>query len=565
MSDVTIERERASGSDPDAGGATEPHLGWLVAGLSAGAGVIHLAMVPVHAGSGLLDPLGFAAFGWFQLAIAAIILSGRDSKRTYALAAVGNAVALGLWIWSRTSGLPFGNHANVSEDIGAIDAACAAMEVGVVILAGRLALADGRRSIGRLAPALVAVGALGLATTVISSNEAASHGHGGTAPALTGQAALKADIDAKRCDRDFNDPSYWKEAKYLGIDTYQGGAMVPETATGAATSSDGHAHGAAAAMPASSTTTTEPDPTGGRGTATLDGLVAATSTSGQGEGAAAQLVIRLGEASDADYDAWLWWLRSTAFLTAHSHSAVATDDTGGHGGHVGPQPWVALTSKKDCAKLAEELAVARKVAMTYPTAQDAMDAGWVRVTSYVPGIAAHYMNFGLVDGKFELKKPEMILYDGDKPDAHVVGLSYYIIQDGSAEPTQGFTGYNDHGHRHIGLCTGPGGVIGDSTLTAEECAARGGVKANGSKAWMSHAWVVPGCESPWGVFSAASPILDKALGESSGKNDGGCAGSAVRDRYGLDDSNSSSSAGQAVRSSGADDGEDASNTTTGGG
>ena len=73
MSDVTIEREHAPGSDPDRSEATQPHLGWLVAGLSAGAGVIHLAMVPVHAGGGLLDPLGFAAFGWFQLAIAAVI------------------------------------------------------------------------------------------------------------------------------------------------------------------------------------------------------------------------------------------------------------------------------------------------------------------------------------------------------------------------------------------------------------------------------------------------------------------------------------------------------------
>ncbi|MEZ5177497.1 MAG: hypothetical protein R2746_04225 [Acidimicrobiales bacterium] len=406
----------------------------------------------------------------------------------------------------------------------------------------------------------MAVGALGLATTVISSSEAASHGHGDTA--LTGQAALKAEIDAARCDRSFNDPSYWKEADYLGIDTYQGGAMVPETAT--ATSSDGHDHGAAAA-PAVSTSTTEPDPTGGRGTPGLDGLVAATSTAGEGEGAAAQLVIRLGEASDDDYEAWMWWLRSTGFLTSHAHSATATDDTGGHGGHVGPQPWVALTSQKDCDQLEEELKVARDTAMKYPTAQDAMDAGWVRVTTYVPGIAAHYMNFGLVDGKFELDKPEMILYDGDDTDAHVVGLSYYLIQDGSAEPTQGFTGYNDHGHRHIGLCVGPGGVIGDSTLTEEECADRGGRKSGGSKAWMSHAWVVPGCESPWGVFSAASPILDKALGETSGDNDGGCVGSAVRDRYGLDDSNTATSSGQAVRSSGASEDEDAVNTTAGGG
>ena len=34
---------------------------------------------------------------------------------------------------------------------------------------------------------------------------------------------------------------------------------------------------------------------------------------------------------------------------------------------------------------------------------------------------------------------------------------------------------------------------------------------------MSHAWVVPGCESPWGVFSGATPVLDDDLGENVGQ------------------------------------------------
>ena len=46
----------------------------------------------------------------------------------------------------------------------------------------------------------------------------------------------------------------------------------------------------------------------------------------------------------------------------------------------------------------------------------------------------------------------MILYDGTGDDARVVGLSYYIRHAGDAEPTQGFTGDNDHFHRHVGLC-----------------------------------------------------------------------------------------------------------------
>jgi len=190
-----------------------------------------------------------------------------------------------------------------------------------------------------------------------------------------------------------------------------------------------------------------------------------------------------------------------------------------------------------CDRLDSELDLARDTAMQYPTVADATAAGWFRVTGYVPGIAAHFMNFGLVDGTFEIDKPEMLLYDGTDPDSKLVGVSYYIRLDGTTEPTQGFTGDNDHYHRHFGLCVGNGGVIGDSTTTEEECAARGGVKSDGTEAWMSHAWVIPGCESPWGVFSAVNPILDGALGEASGENEG-CADSGGLARYDLTEGSS---------------------------
>jgi hypothetical protein len=141
------------------------------------------------------------------------------------------------------------------------------------------------------------------------------------------------------------------------------------------------------------------------------------------------------------------------------------------------------------------------------------------------------MNFSIVDGIFNIEEPEMILYDGTGDDARVIGLSYYVIHEGAAEPTQGFTGPNDHYHRHDGLCVNASGVIGDSTTTEEECTARGGQKRNGSNGWMNHVWVVPGCESPWGLFSGASPVLDGQLTKNSGSDGGGCAGSGVRDRF----------------------------------
>jgi hypothetical protein len=194
-----------------------------------------------------------------------------------------------------------------------------------------------------------------------------------------------------------------------------------------------------------------------------------------------------------------------------------------------------MVDRAQCERLEAELAEARDVTERYPTVADAEADGYFKVTGYVPGIAAHYMNFNEVDEVFELDQPEMLLFDGTEQDSRIVGLSYFVQQEGEAGPTQGFVGDNDSYHRHFGLCFKAGaGIVGDSTTTEEECAARGGVKLDGFTGWMSHAWVVPGCESPWGVFSGENPLLDGGVGEATG-DDGaeGCAASGARDRYDL--------------------------------
>jgi hypothetical protein len=268
----------------------------------------------------------------------------------------------------------------------------------------------------------------------------------------------------------------------------------------------------------------------------LDTLISLASQS-EGEAAAARLIVELESATDAEYDAFRTWLREGSGGGDHhaaptDTAATTTDSPVQSMGHVGPSAWQAMVDPVACQQLAEELELARETSERYATVADATAAGYFQVTPYVPGIAAHYMNFGLVDGTFDIEEPEMLLFDGTQPESTIVGLSYYVRLDGTAQPTQGFTGDNDHYHRHFGLCIGAGGVIGDSTTTEEECAERGGVKSNGTDGWMSHAWVVPGCESPWGVFSAVNPLLDRSLGEATGEQTG-CAASSVRDRYDL--------------------------------
>jgi hypothetical protein len=362
------------------------------------------------------------------------------------------------------------------------------------------------------------------------SSDGHAHGHGAataTASMASGDdhAAQMLAIDRARCDLGFNPQGYWEESLAMGVDTYAGGAMTTaEHAESTVTDIAGHVQ------------------LGGRGSAQFDQLVSLASLS-DGEAAAARLVVELSQATDAEYDAFRTWMREGSAGGADHHGGSASTSTTGSDasttntnaltmGHVGPHPWTAMVDQVTCDRLQEELDLARDTALRYPTVADATAAGWFQVTDYVPGIAAHFMNFGLVDGTFDITQPEMILYDGTDPDSQVIGLSYYIRLDGNAEPTQGFTGDNDHYHRHLGLCIGPGGVIGDSTTTDEECEALGGVKAGGTDGWMSHAWVVPGCESPWGVFSAVNPLLDGALGDATGEQEG-CAGSSVRDRYDL--------------------------------
>ena len=177
---------------------------------------------------------------------------------------------------------------------------------------------------------------------------------------------------------------------------------------------------------------------------------------------------------------------------------------GGHG-HRGPSLQSAIEDSTTRALLGQQLATARTAAMGFPTVATAEAAGYRKVTGYLPCIGAHYIKTSLIDGSFDPAQPEMLLYDSAKPDGRIVGLSYYVVS-GSTAP-EGFAGPNDPWHQHIGLCVKYGVVIGPERWSEARCARAGGYKADGSAAWMVHAWVVPGWESAWGTFSGEHPEL----------------------------------------------------------
>jgi hypothetical protein len=163
-------------------------------------------------------------------------------------------------------------------------------------------------------------------------------------------------------------------------------------------------------------------------------------------------------------------------------------------------------------ELQAQMTEARTVVAKYPTVATALAAGYQDSTTYVPCIGAHYTNQSYA-GSFDPSHPSELLYDGTAPDSKIVGLSYLVYHPNGAPP--GFAGPNDHWHQHNangGLCLKNGYVVGGESDTPAQCAAAGGHKALLIDIWMLHAWVVPGYECDWGVFSGECPQLGGRLG-----------------------------------------------------
>ena len=178
------------------------------------------------------------------------------------------------------------------------------------------------------------------------------------------------------------------------------------------------------------------------------------------------------------------------------------------------------------ALLAKQLVEARTVAMRYPTVAAAEAGGYHLVGGeFGPGSGAHYIGgYGAALGSFDATHPLALIYDGTSPTSVMVGLMYYGMGDTAP---QGFAGPNDHWHRHSGICLGSGSTVlfpPDSSVTEAQCSAVHGSFMS-ITGWMVHAWVVPGWESPAGVFSHENPNLRCADGTFHTDKIGGCKGS----------------------------------------
>jgi hypothetical protein len=210
----------------------------------------------------------------------------------------------------------------------------------------------------------------------------------------------------------------------------------------------------------------------------------------------------------------------TAINGQHVHGVVAGDVS------AEAQPDVPLddaTRAQEAAQLVE----ARAVALRYPTVTDALKAGYHLAGGFAPGSGAHYVSYSEGGpGTVDVAHPGSLIYAGTSPDSKIIGLMY---TGGGATAPEGFAGPNDHWHRHSNVClryTKTGIEVpfpADADVTLKQCSEAGG-RLMPITTWMVHAWVVPGWESPEGVYSHNNSNIRCADGTYNTDKAGFCKG-----------------------------------------
>lgn len=145
---------------------------------SAGAGLIHFAVMPAHWLDWIPSGLFFATVAVFQLMWAFLVWS-RPRALLLALGIFANAGSAALWVASRTVGLPFGPHAGVPEGVEGAGICVLLLECYVIMGAGWAWLQDYEpEAVSRFRSALVMLGANGvIAGTVCVGVASGFQGH----------------------------------------------------------------------------------------------------------------------------------------------------------------------------------------------------------------------------------------------------------------------------------------------------------------------------------------------------------------------------------------------------
>ena len=122
-----------------------------------------------------------------------------------------------------------------------------------------------------------------------------------------------------------------------------------------------------------------------------------------------------------------------------------------------------------------ELQQARAATAKYRNIENAIKDGYRDISVVVENMGHHYMRTELVDGTFDIRKPELLVYNKDDQGAfHLVAVEYAVPL--SLPRPEGFTGSAD---------------VWDGNT--------------GFQLWLLHAWVWS--YNPDGVFNPLNPLV----------------------------------------------------------
>jgi hypothetical protein len=106
----------------------------LTAAFSLGAAAVHLIVCPQHFKEATIYGLFFAVAASCQAGWAVLAL-WRPRRWLLAAALAGNSAIVGLWVVTRTVGVPLGPGAGETETIGTLDIIATTCEIGLIVCA----------------------------------------------------------------------------------------------------------------------------------------------------------------------------------------------------------------------------------------------------------------------------------------------------------------------------------------------------------------------------------------------------------------------------------------------
>jgi hypothetical protein len=200
---------------------------------------------------------------------------------------------------------------------------------------------------------------------------------------------------------------------------------------------------------------------------------------------------------------------------------------------MGTVNWYAGTSRsaldhETCERVGAQLDLAKSYALQHPTLADAEANGFTSTFGFISGMGTHHgkdaitpalladptfdrldpvIPNSIIDDRFEPAKPEFLQYNGNGPDAELVGMSYYV-RTTNGLPPEGFPGNNDWWHHHLTLCLDPATAQARGVNTSDAaCASSGGINVHLQDYYMLHIWVVDDLEFERDIHAPFHPCI----------------------------------------------------------